>query len=172
MGKGLDDDAIYNAIQYAKEAGLQSVKAYFIIGLPGETEEDVLAIAEMTKRFAEESGLRITANVNPFIPKAHTRWECEVQPPIEALRAKIKLLEKSLHNVPRTYLETLDPRSARIQAALSIGNRSIGKVIRLAATQGGFGGWRRAEQETGIGFLELGSKGDRYSGVLPGQFIK
>ncbi|MFW9918447.1 MAG: B12-binding domain-containing radical SAM protein [Candidatus Thorarchaeota archaeon] len=172
MGKGLDDDEIYNAVSYAKDAGLSSVKAYFIIGLPGETDDDVRAIATMTSRFAKESGLRVTANVNPFIPKAHTRWEREPQPPLEVLRSRIKLLEKELHNVPRTSLETLDPRSARIQAALSIGDRSIGKVIKVAATQGGFGAWRRAEKETKIEFLGRASDGNHLLGKLPWHFIK
>ncbi len=172
MGKGLDDDAIYNAAQYAKKAELTSVKAYFIIGLPGETEQDVVAIAEMTKRLAEESGLRVTANVNPFIPKAHTRWQREPQPSIEMLRSRIRILERELQNVPRTSLEILDPRNARIQAALSIGNRSIGRVIRLAAKQGGLGAWRRAEKESGVQFLELANDQDHLKGELPWQFIK
>lgn len=172
LGKGLDDEAIYTAVQYAKEAGLSSVKAYFIIGLPEETDDDVLAIAEMTERFARESGLRVTANVNPFIPKAHTRWEREPQPSIEEIRARYRILEKALRNVPRTVLETLDPRSARIQAALSIGDRSIGTVIHLAASQGGFGAWRRAEKQSGIRFLELANDKNRLYGELPWHYIK
>ncbi len=171
MGKGLDDEAIFNAARYANEADIGFLKAYFIIGLPGETEEDVLAIGRMVKKLALETGMRITVNVNPFIPKAHTRWEREAQPTLEVLRSKIKVIEQSLHNVPRVRIETLDPRSARVQAALSVGNRSIGRVIRVAAKYGGLSGWRRAERETGVKFLEIANNSSRKSGPLPWKSI-
>ena len=171
MGKGLTDEAIFDAAQAAKDTGFKSIKAYFIIGLPDETDEDVLALGEMVKQIAEQTGLRTIASVNPFIPKAHTRWEREAQPSLEKLRARIKLVEKSLHNVPRTIVETLDPRSARIQASLSIGDRSLGAVIMVAAEYGGFGGWRRAEKETGVKFFEIANDKDRLAGNLPWKFI-
>ncbi len=171
--KGLDEEAIYNAVSYAKEAGLSSVKAYFLIGIPNETDDDVRSIVDMTKRFAHNSGLRITANVNPFVPKAQTQWEREVQPSLETLRARIKILKKGLSNVPRTKLEVLDPRNSRIQAALSIGDRSLGAVIKTAALYGGLGGWRRAEKETGITFFNLANIAtSRLQGQLPWHFIR
>jgi radical SAM superfamily enzyme YgiQ (UPF0313 family) len=171
MGKGLSDEAIFKAAQSAKDTGFKSIKTYFIIGLPDETENDVLALGSMVKKIAEQTDLKTIASVNPFIPKAHTRWEREPQPLLESLRAKIKLVEKSLHNVPRTVLETLDPRSARIQAALSVGDRSLGEVIRVAAQYGGFGGWRRAEKETGIRFFALANDKERLTEKLPWKFI-
>ena len=172
MGKGLSDDAIFSAVEAAKEMGFKSIKTYFIIGLPGESDEDILDLGNMVSKIAKQTGLRTIASVNPFIPKAHTKWEREPQPSLEDLRRRIKLVEKSLHNVPRTVLEALDPRSARIQAALSIGDRSLGKIIRIAAEQGGFGGWRRAEKETGIRFFEIASAQDRLVDELPWHFIK
>jgi radical SAM superfamily enzyme YgiQ (UPF0313 family) len=172
MGKGLSDDAIFNAAQLAKDVGFKSIKTYFIIGLPNETESDVLALGSMVKEIADQTDLKTIASVNPFIPKAHTRWEREPQPTLEDLRKKLELVEKSLHNVPRTVLENLDPRSARIQAALSIGNRSLGEVIRVAAQHGGFGGWRRAEKETGVTFFAIANDSERLVGELPWQFIK
>jgi len=171
MGKGLDDEGIFNAARYARDAEIRFLKAYFIIGLPGETEGDILAIGEMVKKLASETGMRITVSVNPFIPKAHTRWEREAQPTLEVLRSKIRVVEQSLHNIPRVRMETLDPRSARVQAALSVGDRSIGKVIRVAASHGGLGGWRRAERETGVKFFEIANNSSRKSGPLPWKTI-
>ncbi|MHA1907888.1 MAG: B12-binding domain-containing radical SAM protein [Candidatus Thorarchaeota archaeon] len=171
MGKGLSDEAIFNAAQLAKDSGFKSIKNYFIIGLPDETEGDLLALGSMVKKIAEQTDLKTIASVNPFIPKAHTRWEREPQPALESLRTKIKLVKESLHNVPRTIVEALDPRSARIQAALSIGDRSLGEVIRVAAQHGGFGGWRRAEKETGVKFFEIANNKERLAGNLPWNFI-
>ena len=172
MGKGLKDCDIDNAVDLAKQAGYRAVKTYFIIGLPEEDDDDVIAIASMVKRLSKNSGLKVTASVNPFIPKAHTRWERIPQPPIEELRRKVKLIEKSIRNVPRVQLETLDPRSARIQASLSIGNRSIGLVIRIAARYGGFGGWRRGEKETGIAFFSLANNTDQLPEEWPWACLK
>ena len=115
--------------------------------------------------------LRVTASVNPFIPKAQTRWQQEPQPEIEVLRQKIKQIEESVKNVPRVTLETLDLRGARVQAALSIGDRSLGKVIQIAASYGGYGGWRRAEKESGVSFLTLANSGDHLSKGFPWSFL-
>ncbi|MFW9886677.1 MAG: B12-binding domain-containing radical SAM protein [Candidatus Thorarchaeota archaeon] len=171
MGKGLDDEDIDRAIRIAKEAGYKAAKLYFIIGLPEESEEDIMAISRMVKQLAQTYGIRITASVNPFVPKAHTRWEREVQPTVETLREKLRLIEAGIRNVPRVMVEGVDPRNARIQAALSVGDRSIGRVIQLAAKYGGLGGWRRAEKKTGIPFLALGNETRYADEKLPWSFI-
>jgi radical SAM superfamily enzyme YgiQ (UPF0313 family) len=171
MGKGLDDSEIDDAITLAAKSGYKAVKLYFIVGLPGETDDDVSAIAKMTSRLAASSGLRVTASVNPFVPKAHTRWQREGQIPLDEMRRRLKLIEKELHNKPRVVLEGSDPRSARVQAALSLGDRSLGSVIRQASLQGGFGGWRRAERETGVPFFSIASDTARLQDHLPWSFI-
>ena len=72
----------------------------------------------------------------------------------------MKLLRKSLKGDPRFVLDSLDPRHARIQAFLSLGDRRIGRVIELVARyHGGLGAWRRALRESGISVEEyLGKK--------------
>lgn len=172
IGKGLVDSKIHDAVTLAKKVGYRSIKLYYIIGLPGETKDDVQSIVEMTKQIARDTRLRIIASVNPFIPKAHTRWQREPQPKIEILREKIKLVQKGFRNVPRTQLESLDPRRARIQAALSLGDRSLGKLIELSASYGGFSGWRRAEKETGISLFSIANDAERLQGSLPWSFIR
>jgi len=171
MGKGLSDDAIENAVKLAEAAGYNSLKLYFIIGLPGETISDVEDTAAMIRKIAQNTKLRVTASVNPFIPKALTRWQQETQPEINILRQKIKQIAESVKNVPRVTLETLDLRGARVQAALSIGDRSLGEVIQLAATYGGYGGWRRAEKEAGIPFLTIANSTDHLSKGFPWAYI-
>ena len=172
LGKGLSDEAIYTAADTAAKYGSKALKLYFIIGLPNESDEDILAITQMVRKIAQATGLRVTASVNPYVPKAHTRWERNAQEPIEILREKMKMVGKGLRNVPRVITEILDPRFARIQAVLSIGDRSLGKVIRKAAEYGGLGGWRRAEKETGTPFFSLANDGDRLKGDLPWSFIR
>jgi radical SAM superfamily enzyme YgiQ (UPF0313 family) len=126
----------------------------------------------MIVKLARMSGLKVTASVNPFIPKAQTRWEREPQPPLDELRRRLKLVEKGVRARSKVTVESLDPRSARIQAALSIGDRSLGRVIQVAAKYGGYAGWRRAERETGISFLSLASDTERLQDELPWSFLR
>ncbi|MFW9957233.1 MAG: B12-binding domain-containing radical SAM protein [Candidatus Odinarchaeota archaeon] len=172
MGKGLTDSDIDMAVKTAESVGYNSLKLYFIIGLPGETQADIDSTVRMIQNIAKNSAMRITASVNPFIPKARTRWEMEPQLTLDALRGTLRYIEDELKSIPRVTLETLDLRSARIQAALSIGGRSLGEVIRTAAVYGGYGGWRRAEKETGIPFLSLASDPDRFRNGIPWVYLK
>jgi radical SAM superfamily enzyme YgiQ (UPF0313 family) len=171
IGKGLEDTDIENAVEIAARAGYNSLKLYFIIGLPGETDDDIKASINMIVRLAKTSGLKVTANINPFIPKAQTRWEREPQPSLDELRRRLKLVEKSVRKESKVTVESLDPRNARIQAALSVGDRSLGQIIRSAAVYGGYGGWRRAEKETGVSFLSLANDTERLQNELPWSFL-
>lgn len=171
LGKGLNDSSIENAATLAPETGMKSIKLYFIIGLPNETEDDVNSIVTLVRRITRLSGLHVTASVNPFIPKAHTRFEREPQLPIEAIRRRLKIVERGLRGIPRTNMEVLDPRTARVQASLSVGDRTLSRVIEKAAEYGGLGGWRRAEKETGIEFFNIANSTDRLKGPLPWDFI-
>jgi len=171
MGKGLDELDIENAVELAIGAGYGFLKLYFIVGLPDETDEDLSDTVAMITRLAKSSGLRVTASVNPFIPKAQTRWEREPQLPIEEIRRRVNFVEKGVRETSRVTVETLDPRNARIQAALSLGDRSLGPVIRKASEYGGLGGWRRAMKETGIPFFSFANDAERLKGELPWSFL-
>jgi radical SAM superfamily enzyme YgiQ (UPF0313 family) len=171
IGKGLDDADIERAVELAAELSFYSAKLYYIVGLPGETEQDVEDIAILTKKLAKKYRIRVTASVNPFIPKAHTRFEREGQPTLEDMRKRLKTVEKSLHNTPRVTFESLDPRHARIQAALSLGDSSISRVIHLASNYGGLSGWRRAEKESGVEFFSIAHDQERLQDNLPWSFI-
>jgi radical SAM superfamily enzyme YgiQ (UPF0313 family) len=172
MGKGFTDSDIEMAVKTAESVGYNSLKLYFIIGMPGETEADVESTIKMIRDIARNSTMRVTASVNPFVPKARTRWGLEPQLEMDTLRRIVRHIDEELKDIPRVTTEMLDLRGARIQAALSIGNRSLGKVIRSAATYGGYGGWRRAEKETGISLLSLASDPERFSKGIPWAYIK
>ena len=172
IGKGLDDDAIEQAVSIAAEAGIKSVKLYFIIGLPGETHDDVREIPTLVGRLYDISHIRMTVSVNPFVPKAHTRFERYPQPPIEEIRHRLRIVQRGIRDIPQVQMESLDPRLARVQAALSLGDRNMAMVIRLAARYGGLGGWRRAERESGVPFFSVANNGDRLSDELPWSFIQ
>ena len=170
MGKGLTDEDISIAVQRAMEVGYRSLKLYFIIGLPGETDEDLKATARMIRDLSLESGMKTTASINPFIPKAQTRWQLEPQPKADEMKRRLTIVQNGLRG-SKVTVESLDLRGARIQAALSIGDRSLGKAIRSAAAYGGYGGWRRAEKETGISVLEMPSSPSHLTNGVPWAFL-
>ncbi|MHA1771343.1 MAG: B12-binding domain-containing radical SAM protein [Candidatus Thorarchaeota archaeon] len=172
LGKSLKDEHIEKAAALAPEAGMRAIKLYFIVGLPGETDDDVKSIGTMVRRISEISGLKVTVSANPFIPKAHTRFEREPQLSISEIRRRLKIVEKDLRRIPHTVIESLDPRLARIQAALSLGDHSLSKVIWRASQYGGLGGWRRGEKEAGIEFFSLANNRERLLGKLPWSFIR
>ncbi len=172
IGKGLSDTDIENAVELAARSGYNSLKLYFIIGLPGETDDDLKDSINMILKLAKTSGLKVTASVNPFIPKAQTRWEREAQPSLDELRRRLKLVEKGVKEGSKATIESLDPRNARIQAALSVGDRSLGKVIQSAAVFGGYAGWRRAEKETGVEFFSIANNAERLQNELPWSFLR
>ncbi|NWF96419.1 MAG: radical SAM protein [Candidatus Thorarchaeota archaeon] len=172
IGKGLSDSDIEGAVQAAMSAGLKSVKLYFIVGLPGETDQDAVDIARLVDQLSSRYPLRFTLSISPFVPKANTRFEREPQPSIEVIRSRLRTVERHLKGISRVTVEPIDPRNARIEAALSIGGRDLGRVVRLAARYGGLGGWRRAEREAGVQFLELAGQDRRGVEELPWSFIR
>ncbi len=172
MRKGLLDEDIDRAVELAKQAGIRALKLYFIIGLPGETEDDVRSIATMVRRLRMSSSMRVTVSVNPFIPKAGTRLEREPQRDLQYIRRMRRMIESELKGLSHVEIESFDPRAAQIQAALSIGDRSLGRLIRLASYYGGLGGWRRAERETGVSIEKIACSEERQDGILPWSFIR
>jgi radical SAM superfamily enzyme YgiQ (UPF0313 family) len=146
-------DALVNAAEVLLSQGVNRLKLYFMVGLPGENMEDVKAIADLSKRIAEAGygSKSVHLSVNPLVPKPHTPFQWEKMASVPNIREKLKLLRKLFKGDRRFVTEGIDPRHALIQAFLSRSGREIGKTVELAAVYGGgLGAWRRAMKETGI----------------------
>ena len=76
-GKKFTNELIIEKLILAKSFGITKVKLYFMIGLPGETDEDLTAIPAFCKTIAEATGMSLTCTINPFVPKPWTAWEDE-----------------------------------------------------------------------------------------------
>ena len=162
VNKRMDEAALIDAAKTLLGCGIARLKLYFLVGLPGETPGDVEAIGDLSKRIADQGfGPRsVHLGVNPFVPKPHTPFERERTSSVSYVRESLRLLRKSLKGDRRFVVDSLDPRHARIQAFLSLGDRRIGRVIELVARyHGGLGAWRRALRESRISIEEyLGKK--------------
>jgi len=150
INKAMDDEQIVDAAKTLLQNGVRRLKLYFVIGLPGETPKEIEAIAKLSKRIADlgYGSQSVHLSINPLIPKPHTPFQWEAFAPIPYIRKSLRLLRERLKGDRRFRISHLDPRRARIQAFLSLGDREVGRVVELAARYGGgLGAWRRALRE-------------------------
>ncbi|RLI09572.1 hypothetical protein DRO32_00370 [Candidatus Bathyarchaeota archaeon] len=153
INKPMDDDVVLEACRAVLAGGMRAVKLYFIVGLPGETEEDVRAVVELVRQIADlgfgPGGVHIS--VNPLVPKPWTPFQWVGMADLAYVRSCLRAIRSGLAGDPRIVLSGLDPKVARLQAILSLGGRELGRAIELAAYHGGgLGAWRRAFREAGI----------------------
>ncbi|HSN90744.1 MAG TPA: radical SAM protein [Anaeromyxobacteraceae bacterium] len=146
INKDFTDDQILQAASNALGEGMRNVKMYFLVGLPTETEEDVLGMARIAVRIREEVMVpwgrrrgrmgRLSLSVNPFVPKPWTpfQWVGMAEP--RALEAARRLLARELR--PRGIdLEFMSPRQAFLQSLLSRGDRRCADLLERAHREGG-----------------------------------
>ncbi|MDR2401675.1 MAG: TIGR03960 family B12-binding radical SAM protein [Deferribacteraceae bacterium] len=140
INKNITEQEIINAALYAKQAGYNGVKLYFMCGLPYERDEDITEIAELVKKIenAVKGGRRfeITVSVSNFVPKPFTPFETFGQNPLEEFSRKHKLLRDAMKKV-RAKLRFHDTFTSVIEAAISRGDESWHPVL-LSALKKGF----------------------------------
>jgi radical SAM superfamily enzyme YgiQ (UPF0313 family) len=136
--KNLTAEQILAAADQVAQAGILNLKLYFIIGLPGETDQDLQELIDLTtaiqrtvveqarahKRLGE-----ITLSVNPFIPKPSTPLQWAGMCPLAELKRKVALLEKGLRPIPNVRLKVEELQGCVLQALLSRGGRELMPLI-------------------------------------------
>src|ERR1035437_3425646 len=141
INKGVSDEEIARCAELAFASGWSSLKLYFMIGLPGETMEDVLAIASICRR-AMEIGRRrhghkaqIKVSVSTFGPKVLTPFQWDGQDSAGEIMLKVEALQKALHG-KGLILSWHDPQSSLLEAVGLKGDRRLNAVIRRAWGKG------------------------------------
>lgn len=142
---------IEQLLQVAREIyrrGWQTIKLYFMIGLPGETEEDVQAIADLVRAVLAQGreviGRRaqVHASVGTFVPKPHTPFQWAPTDTAETIRAKQRLLRQALRRDRNIRLSLVDPEETLLEAWLSRGDRRLAEVVYRAWQKGAkFDAW-------------------------------
>ena len=150
INKNLSEDEILNTCANAFAGGWSNVKLYFMLGLPTETDEDVLGIAELVYKIIQtwkehatnkKRGLRVHVATAYFVPKPHTpfQWEKQITPQ-EYLR-RCKLLKEHFYSKSIEY-DYHSPDLSRMEAIMARGDRRIGKVLEEAVANGAkLDGW-------------------------------
>lgn len=139
--KGYRDEEIVKAIEILIQNGLSQIKAYFLIGLPFETEEDVKGILLLSKKIQhhllshlkeQKKGWRLNLHVTPFVPKPHTPFQWVPFEEMGALKRKLRILKKGLQGEKQIGVLHDLPKWSYLQAFLSRGDRRVGRVLMAA----------------------------------------
>ncbi|MGH9165814.1 MAG: TIGR03960 family B12-binding radical SAM protein, partial [Acidimicrobiales bacterium] len=142
INKLIREEDLYGAVESAFSQGWNRVKLYFLIGLPTETDEDVLGIAELARRcvaVGREHTNRVTvsASVGGFVPKPQTPFQWFGQDRAEDLQRKVNLLRDDVRRDRGVALKWHDPKATLVEGMASRGDRRLGPVIEQVWRRGG-----------------------------------
>lgn len=189
INKNLTEDEILNTCARAFSGGWNNVKLYFMLGLPTETDEDVLGIADLVYKVIKtwqanavnkKRGLRVHVATAYFVPKPHTpfQWEKQITPQ-EYLR-RCKLLKSHFYSKSIEY-DYHSPDLSRLEAVFARGDRRLGPVIEEAVKNGArldgwdeyfrYDLWQDAFQKWGVDMDYYTTRGYGEDELLPWDLI-
>ncbi len=157
VNKTVTNEQILDRAELVFSSGIENLKLYYMIGLPTETDEDLVAIRDLTLairdcmlRHARPRGAigRIVASVNPLVPKPGTAYQWMPMEMAAATDRKMKRLRQLVSGLDNVYFNIKSERHSFYQALLSLGDRRVAAVVEAAERNGG--NWRAAAAETGV----------------------
>ena len=157
INKTVTNEEILTAADVIFGNGIENLKLYYMIGLPTETDEDLVGIRDLTMqmrdimmRYARTAGRigRIVGSVNPLIPKPGTAYQWLPMEDPAVTDRKAKRLRQLLAGIDNVYFSIKSERHSYYQALLSLGDRRVAPAIEAADRNGG--NWRAAVAETGV----------------------
>ena len=144
VNKNVTDEDVLESCGRAFAAGAKSVKLYFMIGLPTETDDDLRAIVDLAgrvARLAPRGAGQITVSVSPFVPKPHTPFQWAGQSPRAEIARRNALLETQLARL-RVKVSLRRPEVSALEAVLGLGDADCAEALLAAWRDGArFDGW-------------------------------
>ena len=144
INKNLTEEDLLNSCRIAFEGGWNSVKLYFMLGLPTETDDDIVEIAKIAahvvhtwREYAPDKrrGISVTVSTSWFVPKPHTAFQWEAQITKEEYERRVQLLRDSIRTKSVSY-KWHDSDTSFLEAVLSRGDRRLGRVLEAAWHRG------------------------------------
>jgi hypothetical protein len=157
INKTVTNDEILIAADMIFASGFANLKLYFMIGLPTETDADLIAIRDLTLQLREvmlrhHRGRghlgRIVGSVNPLVPKPGTAYQWLAMEDDRSIERKIRRVRTLMSGVDNVYFNIKSERHSFYQALLSLGDRRVAAAIEVAERNGG--NWRAAVAEAGV----------------------
>ncbi len=152
INKGVSEDEILDGAALVGESGARRLKLYFMIGLPGEQDDDVQAMAALCNRIkrrldAAGNGTRLVVGASPLVPKPWTAYQYQVQTDAATIRRRQAILKQRL--APGIELRSDSPRAARIDDVLSRGDARVATML-AELPDPSLGAYGRAIREHGL----------------------
>ncbi|MEP6782517.1 MAG: radical SAM protein [Acidobacteriota bacterium] len=157
INKTITNEEILDRAELIFSSGIESLKLYYMIGLPTEEDADLVAIRDLTLQLhaimlkhARARGRigRIVASVNPLVPKPGTAYQWLPMTATDDIERRMKRLRSLVAGVDNVYFNIKSERHSYYQALLSLGDRRIAPAIELAEANGGQ--WRKAVADSGV----------------------
>ena len=157
INKTVTNEEILDRAELIFAGGIENLKLYYMIGVPTETDEDLVAIRDLTvqirDRMLKHARLkgqigRIVGSVNPLIPKPGTAYQWLPMEESSMVERKIKRLRALMSGIDNVYFNIKSERHSYYQALLSLGDRRVAPAIEAAERNGQ--NWRAAVAEAGI----------------------
>ena len=157
INKTVTNDQILDRADLIFRNGIENLKLYYMIGLPSETDDDLVAIRDLTiairARMLEHGRGRgtlgrIAASVNPLVPKPGTTYQWLAMTPARTIDAKVERLRRLVADLDNVYFSIKSERHSYYQGLLSLGDRRVADVVERAEQNGG--NWRAAAADAGI----------------------
>jgi radical SAM family uncharacterized protein/radical SAM-linked protein len=164
INKNISEAEILETVTQAFSLGWRTVKLYFMIGLPTETEEDIDAIVDLVQKIRRKKGIAgrkatINVSVATFIPKPHTPFQWQAQLPVEKAGKIIDSLHQRL-KMPGVHFKWQNPEVSRLEGLWARGDRRMADLLETAYQKGcqfdgwsdmfDYDAWLAACRETGI----------------------
>ena len=148
INKGVTEENLMTACAAAFEKGWKSVKLYFMMGLPTETDEDIIGIADLAKKVVDlythikgKRGVTVTVSVSCFVPKPFTPFQWFAQIPIEEFERRQQLLKEHISDRAIKF-NYHNAKLSILEGVIARGDRRIAEVIYTAWKNGAkFDGW-------------------------------
>ncbi len=140
INKGNTEEELFKAVKSAIDAGWQRLKFYFMLGLPTERDEDILAIAELVKKVLRSTKKRLAIEIScaAFIPKAHTPFQYAAQVTGAELDRRFKLLREAIKPMREVRLSYSQGSQALLEGLFSRGDRRQAATLLTALKNGAY----------------------------------
>jgi radical SAM superfamily enzyme YgiQ (UPF0313 family) len=178
INKNLTNDEIVDICGAVFDRGMLTVKLYLMVGLPTETDEDLeemIVLVERIKNRMLEAGKRfgragkIIPSLNGFVPKPNTPLQWDAICDEKELKRRLKWVSKNLARIPNVEVRAMSGRIAHEQALFSSGDRTVARVIDVAARLGG--DINAALRETNVNPAFHTSRDRSYEERLPWEIV-
>jgi radical SAM superfamily enzyme YgiQ (UPF0313 family) len=178
INKTVTNEQILDRADLIFSEGIENLKLYFMIGLPSENDDDLVAIRDLTIALrdrmldhARRRGTvgRLVASVNPLVPKPGTTYQWLPMTPAAQIDEKTERLRHLVAGLDNVYFNIKSERHSFYQGLLSLGDRRVADVIELAERNGG--NWRAAVADTGLDASAYLYRDRSSDAFLPWQII-